>query len=62
MEKKLEALVKYQFEFRQKIETKTFSLEFSDYQDSDARENNIDFSVEYLSKKLCFGLRSRWNK
>ena len=36
--------VKYEFEYRKKIEK--FSLEVSDYQDTEAREKNNDFLVQ----------------
>ena len=40
-------LLKYEFEYREKLPSKRFSPEFSDYQDTDAIEKNNDFLVEY---------------
>ena len=39
-------LLKYQSEYREKSKTKCFLLEFSDYQDNDARDENNDFLFE----------------
>ena len=36
-------LVNYEFENREKLKSNCFFLEFSDYQDTDARETNNDF-------------------
>ena len=48
---KLVFLLKYEFEYREKM----FSLEFSDYQDSDAREKNNDY-FGYLSSNAVFSI------
>ena len=47
-------LVKDQFEDRGKNFFEMFSLEFSNYQDTDAREKNNGFLVENLSTGAVF--------
>ena len=50
-------LVNNEFENREKLKLKCFSfLEFSDYQDTDAREKNNDFLDEYLSTSAVLSI------
>ena len=51
-ERKSIVLVKNECEYRKKIEIKMVSLDFSDYQDSDAREKSNEFSIEVLREKI----------
>ena len=48
-------LVKYEFEYRENLKSKCFSLEFSDYQDTDARKKHL-FLVEYSSTGSVFSI------
>ena len=41
-----------------KSKIERFFLELSDFQDSDKREKNIDFSIEYSSTSAVFSI---WN-
>ena len=47
-------LVKYEFEYREKL---MFSSEVSDFQDSDARKKNIEYLVEYSTTSDVFSIR-----
>ena len=52
----IEILVKYEFEYREKLKRKMFSSEILDYQDTDARKKNSDFLVEYSSTSAVFSM------
>ena len=49
---RLVALVKYEFEYREKLKMNCFFLDVLDYQGTDAREKKIEFSVEYSSNNV----------
>ena len=51
-------LGKYEFDFREKLELKGFSSDFSDYQDSDARENIDGFQLHTRLQVQIRRLRS----
>ena len=52
--KKPEVLVKNEFEYREKIKSKSFSLEVSDYRNTDAREKNNELLVENQLRSAGF--------
>ena len=46
--------VKYEFQCREKLNTKCLFSEFSNYQNTDAKKKNNDFLVEYSSTTAVF--------
>ena len=46
------------FENLEKYELKCFFLQISDYPDTDAREENNDFLVEYSSKSVVISIEN----
>ena len=47
-------LVNNEFEYREKLKSNCFFLEFSDYPDSDARQKDNEFLVELSSASAVF--------